>query len=710
MDLDEGLQTFVAEAGELLSDMEGSLLKLGQGESSEALIHAVFRAAHTIKGTAGLFSLDPIVVFTHAVESVLDGVRDGSLVLEERLIALLLACADHIGAMLEDVARGGRADLGPAGQPLLEDLHRLLGRPAPPEVPVAAADAGACWHVSMQFGADAFRQGMDPVAFISYLAQLGEITALAVVDEGLPPAAALDAESCYLGFEIALRSAAEQAEIENVFALAEGHCTVHVLAPAAPAHDFIRLAQQQPLHARAIADVLRAGGHHVPPALAAMALPPSSAAGPAAATANAAAPSAAPAPRVADTAGQDMGVPHGQTAAQPRAADHAMPGEPRENRTVRVDADRLGHLITLVGELIIASARTSLAATRLRDPDLRDSTELLANLVEEVRDSALQLRMVRIGTTFRRFQRLVHDAARERNKEIHLQISGEEVELDKTLVERIADPLTHLVRNAVDHGIEPASQRLARGKPAAGTITLSARHDAGTIVIEVSDDGAGLACERILEKAIAQGLLAPGTRLPDSEVQALIFEPGFSTASEITNLSGRGVGMDVVRRNIEALRGSVTIDSKEGEGTTIRVRLPLTLAIVDCLLVRVSGSSFALPLSMVDECVASTPEEAAGLHQLRGEVLPVIVLRDLFRLSGSAPRRESIVVVRHAGQKAGLVVDALLGQIQAVMKPLSPLLAGVRCISGSTILGSGEVALVLDLPTLLKQNKETTPC
>jgi two-component system chemotaxis sensor kinase CheA len=709
MNLDEGLQTFVAEAGELLSEMEDSLLKLGQGEPPEPLIHAVFRAAHTIKGTAGLFSLEPVVVFTHAVESVLDGVRDGSLLLDERLIALLLSCADHIAALVSDVARGGQGDLGAAGLPLLQDLHRLLGRPAPA---VAGADndvaADAYWHVSVRFSEDAFRQGMDPVAFINYLSRLGEIVALSVVDEGLPPAPQLDAESCYLGFEMALRGGAiGQADIEKVFEFAEGHCAVRILPPGAATLDFLRLAQEQPLHARAIADVLGATGRTLPPALASTALPlpamstsaPATSASPIAASA---APTGdaepAPAARARDAA---------TASAAPQ--DKAAPDQTAA-RTIRVDADRLGHLITLVGELIIASARTTLASTRLRDPDLRDSTELLASLVEEVRDSALQLRMVRIGTTFRRFQRLVHDAARERNKEIRLQISGEEVELDKTLVERIADPLTHLVRNAIDHGIEPASERLARGKPAAGTITLNAQHDAGTIVIEVSDDGAGLAREKILEKAIAQGLATPGVRLPDSEVHALIFEPGFSTASEITKLSGRGVGMDVVKQNIEALRGSIAIDSKEGKGTTIRVRLPLTLAIVDCLLVRVGGSSFALPLSMVDECTASAPEEAGGLHQLRGEVLPVLVLRELFHLSGPPPRRASIVVVRHAGQTAGLVVDALLGQIQAVMKPLSPLLAGVRCISGSTILGSGEVALVLDLPTLLKQNKETTPC
>ncbi|MGO4382565.1 chemotaxis protein CheA [Pseudoduganella sp. RAF53_2] len=677
MDLDEGLQAFVAEAGELLVEMESGLLKLGRGEPHGELIHAVFRAAHTIKGTAGLFSLESIVVFTHAVESVLDGVRDGSRVLDERLIVLLLSCADHITAMVDDVARGGQGDLGERGVPLLEQLHRYLGlAEQPPEQASAAMSEAALWHISVQFGEDVFRQGMDPAAFISYLSQLGELAAVAVVDETLPPAADMDAESCYLGFEIVLRTVAGQAQIEKAFEFVQRQCTLHVLSPNAAPEDYVRLAQRQPLHARAIAEVLNATARIVPPAL--LAVPASSA------RPKAAAPAAAPAP-------------------------HSN-GEARENRTIRVDADRLGHLITLVGELIIASARTGIASARLRDAELRDSTELLASLVEEVRDSALQLRMVRIGATFRRFQRMVHDVAREQGKEIRLLISGEDVELDKTLVERIADPLTHLVRNAVDHGLESTAERQALGKPAQGTITLNALHDAGTIVIEVSDDGRGLARDKILEKAIALGLAGAEQNLSDGEVHALIFEPGFTTASEITNLSGRGVGMDVVRENIEALRGSITIDSTEGQGTTVRVRLPLTLAIIDCLLVRVGESSFALPLSMVDECVAGLEEEAEGLHQLRGEVLPTIVLRDLFRLSGPAPRRESVVVVRHAGQKAGLVVDALLGQIQAVMKPLSPLLAGSRCISGSTILGGGEVALVLDLPALLKLNKETWTC
>ncbi len=332
-----------------------------------------------------------------------------------------------------------------------------------------------------------------------------------------------------------------------------------------------------------------------------------------------------------------------------------------ESRTIRVDAERLGQLITLVGELIIASARTQMIGGRFKDADLQDSTLALAELVEQVRDSALQLRMVKIGATFNRFQRVVHDVAREIGKDIRLVLSGEEVELDKTLVERIGDPLTHLVRNAIDHGIEAPEVRRQRGKPLQGTVSLNAFHDSGSIVIEVGDDGGGLQRERIVASAIERGLLEPEHRPSDSEVFALIFEPGFSTASAVTSLSGRGVGMDVVKRNIEALRGSITIDSEAGRGTTVRVRLPLTLAIMDCMLVTVGSSRFAIPLGAIEECVEYEREGERGFVDLRGEVLPTAALRELFRLHGATPRRESVLVVRHAGQRAGLVVDGLQG-------------------------------------------------
>jgi two-component system chemotaxis sensor kinase CheA len=309
--------------------------------------------------------------------------------------------------------------------------------------------------------------------------------------------------------------------------------------------------------------------------------------------------------------------------------------------------------------------------------------------------------MVKIGATFNRFQRVVHDVAREIGKDIGLAVSGEDTELDKTVVEKIGDPLTHLVRNAIDHGIEPAELRAERGKPLRGTVRLNAFHDSGSIVIEVSDDGGGLDRERILAKAIERGLIEPDRKLSDQEIYGLIFEPGFSTAAAITNLSGRGVGMDVVKRNITALRGTVMVDSAPGLGTTVTVRLPLTLAIIDGFLVGLGTATFVVPLDMIDECIEFAAEPGHDYTNLRGQVLPFIRLRSLFGVSTPPPRRESIVVVKHQGQRIGLVVDALHGEFQTVIKPLGRMFSQLRCISGSTILGSGEVALILDVPAIV---------
>ena len=309
--------------------------------------------------------------------------------------------------------------------------------------------------------------------------------------------------------------------------------------------------------------------------------------------------------------------------------------------------------------------------------------------------------MVRIGATFGRFQRVVHDVSRELGKDVTLAIAGEETELDKTVVEKISDPLMHLVRNSLDHGIESAELRAQRGKPAQGTLQLNAFHDSGNIVITVTDDGGGLNRERILAKAAERGLVEPGQHLSDTEVYGLIFEPGFSTAEKVTNLSGRGVGLDVVKRNITSLRGTVSIDSQTGVGTTVTIRLPLTLAIIDGFLVGVGKSVYALPLDMIEECVAFSAEPGHDYTNLRGEVLPFIRLRELFSLKGAPARGENIVVLKHAGQKAGLVVDTLLGEFQTVIKPLGPMFSHVKCLSGSTILGSGDVALIIDVPAVV---------
>jgi two-component system chemotaxis sensor kinase CheA len=516
-----------------------------------------------------------------------------------------------------------------------------------------AAGAGG-WRISLRFSPDVLLTGMDPLAFIRYLTTFGTISTLTVVDDDLPTLSRLDVHKCYLGFEIELETTEDRARVEAAFEFVRDDCTLKI----------------EPLHA--VSEAVSAPAHD------------GSAATPA---------DASSAPAAAGGTATASRAPSGPRGIAPGA----------EVSTVRVDASRLDSLINRIGELIIAAAGASLAARRSGSAEVEERLSVLTSLVEEVRGGALQLRMVKIGDTFNRFSRVVHDVSRELGKEITLQVSGEDTELDKTLVEKIADPLTHLVRNAIDHGIEPADVRVARGKPAAGTVKLNAYHDSGTIVIEVSDDGGGLKREKILAKAQERGLIDAGRTLTDAEIYSLIFEPGFSTADKVTNLSGRGVGMDVVKRNITAMRGEVTIRSTEGAGTTMTVRLPLTLAIINGFQVGLGESTFVLPLESIEECVEFSAESGHDFTSLRGEVLPFIQLREMFQIKAPQARRQSIVVVRHAGQRAGLVVDALHGESQTVIKPLGKMFRKAECVSGSSILGTGEVALILDVSVLVRQ-------
>jgi len=703
MDLDQALQTFIVEARELLEEMENALLAVEQAETKTEMVNAIFRAAHTIKGSAGLFGLDHIVEFTHVVESVLDQVRDGTIDIADRLIILMLSCCDHIGTLINAVAAGQLepdAEVQRRGVPLTEQLRVYLGTPNPIGQQVAVPQAETKkierddnddddrnhWHISLRFGPDVLRNGMDPLSFLRYLCRLGTIIGIATLPDAIPDANEMDPESCYLGFEIAFDSQAEKAAIENVFEFVRDDCSIRILPPHSRISEYIRLIQALPETPARLGEILVLCGsvtaQEVQDALSAQS--------------------------EAKFAGAQIGeILIESGAVGPAVVEAALTKQQKvseikaqESRSIRVDADKLDHLINLVGELIIAGSGVDLIARRANNAELQECTSTLTGLVEEVRDSALQLRMVKIGATFNRFQRVVHDVSREIGKDITLAVSGEDTELDKTVVEKIADPLTHLVRNSIDHGIEPAEVRTARGKPAQGTVKLNAFHDSGSIVIEVSDDGGGLKRERILAKAIERGLVEPGRSLSDGDIYNLIFEPGFSTAEQVTNLSGRGVGMDVVKRNILALRGSVSIKSEEGIGTTVTVRLPLTLAIINGFQVGLGTSVFVIPLDMIEECVEFSTEVGHDYTNLRGQVLPFIRFRDLFDVAGSPPRRESIVVVNYAGQKVGLVVDALLGEFQTVIKPLGKMFNQVKGISGSSILGNGEVALIIDVSAL----------
>ncbi|HEX5460662.1 MAG TPA: chemotaxis protein CheA [Steroidobacteraceae bacterium] len=642
MNVDEALPGFFVEAADLLVGMEAGLLECSRAAPGPETINLIFRSAHTIKGSAGLFGLDAIVRFVHVVETALDAVRLGKLTMSDDLLALLLRAKDHIAALVARVESGDRvaAELEPSGEQITGALKRLSGSAGTSEGN-RGADTTAQWQVSIRFGSDMLKAGMDPLAFIRYLATFATLERVTVTEDDLPAVEAFDPETCYLGFEIDLRTAESKARIEAAFELVRDDCTLRITSAA-----------------------------HPEPASRGDA--------------------ASPAERAAGSARAPEG-------------DRKKPARVAATHSIRVDAEKLDHLITRIGELIIAAAGAQLAARQARDGKLVEHTSTLAGLVEQVRESALQLRMVKIGGVFDRFKRVVHDISRELGKEIHLVIKGEDTELDKTLVEQIADPLTHLVRNAMDHGIEAADTRAARGKPPAGTLTLNAFHDSGSVVIEVGDDGGGLRREKILAKALERGLVEPGRELTDREAFDLIFEPGFSTAEHVTNLSGRGVGMDVVKRNITALRGDVTLRSVEGAGTTVSIRLPLTLAIINGFQVGVGRSSFVLPLEVIDEVVELGAVNGHDLMDLRGEVLPFVRLRQVFGTPEAAARRESVVVVRHGLQRAGLVVDALLGELQTVIKPLGKMFRAVDCVTGSSILGNGEVALILDVPALVRR-------
>ncbi|WP_167705659.1 chemotaxis protein CheA [Xanthomonas arboricola] len=658
MDMNQLMQTFLAESRDLLEDMERHLLEAERGESSPDAVNAIFRAAHTIKGSGGLFDLPQLVGFTHVVESVLDLVRDDALTLSSELIALLLVCCDHIHALVETAADPAHADadaLAAEAEPLLAQLQTYLQASACGVTATALQHStpekqSGYWRITLKLFADALRYGNSPLKLIRNLRGLGSVESISTDVSQLPSFEALDPEANYLGFQILLRSDADRAAIEDVFEFVREDCDLEILSVPAP------------MDASAV-------------------------------------PASEPVVAAAPVVGTLAAVP----AAAPARAPQDTGARNTDARSIRVDADKLDRMIDLVGELIIAVAGTNANAQRTGDAQLLESASILAGLVEEVRESALQLRMVKIGGTFSRFQRVVHDVARELGKDIALVVAGEDTELDKSVVEKIGDPLTHLVRNAMDHGIEPADVRVARGKPARGTVGLNAYHDSGSIVIQITDDGGGLNRDRILAKALERGLIEPGRQLSDREVFAMIFEPGFSTAEKVTNLSGRGVGMDVVKRNITALRGTVEIDSSAGVGTTISVRLPLTLAIINGFQVGVGKSVFVVPLDVVQECVEFTPDYASDYIDLRGSVLPYVRLRELFALGGRTPARESIVVIRQGAQRFGLVVDTLLGEWQTVIKPLSKVFAQVKGISGSSILGSGDVALILDLPSLLQQ-------
>jgi len=717
---DSGLQVFADEAEDLLAVAEQALLNLDDISNVDETIGDLFRTFHTIKGAAGLFGLDVIVDFTHVVESLLGNIREGLIQVDEPMVTLFLESRDHLEALVESTLSGEQqldANLQSVDDDLINQLNVYLKvdsstndeSESATEVTLEKEVGGVVsnnWHISLRFGPNALRNGMDPHSFIDYLKNIGSVENLTLIDDAIPAWCDFDPESCFLGFEITLHAPdANKSVIEEVFEFVQDDCKISILPPHSHIEAYIKMIESLPEEDMRIGDILVACGALTESEKDDVLNAQDKLTDDAIATAS-------------DQAIAPLGtVAVEQNVVQQEVVDAAIKKQntlkqQRANaqQTIRVNANKLEDLVNLVGELVIGSANSELNARRLADPQLSEAMENLLRLVEEVRDTALGLRMVQIGETFNRFKRVVREVSRDLGKDIQLIISGADTELDKTLVEKIGDPLMHLVRNSIDHGIESPEVRESRGKPSQGTVNLDAFHESGSVVIQIRDDGGGLSKQKVLDKAIEKGLVQENHQLTDAEIYRLIFEAGFSTADKVSNLSGRGVGMDVVRRNIEALRGHVEIESEEGKGTTISIRLPLTLAIIDGFQVRVGDSQYIIPLDMVEECIELNDslrgkDEQANYINLRGEILPFMRLSESFGILDDEEnnQRDNIVVVQFAGTKAGFVVDELLGENQTVIKPLGKIFKNLKGISGATILGSGEVAMIIDIPEMVNK-------
>jgi two-component system chemotaxis sensor kinase CheA len=633
---------FRIEAGELLEQVEQGLLDLGHRLDDMNLVNAVFRGLHTLKGSGAMFGFDALAAFTHHCESAFDRVRKGDVRATPELVSVILSAADHMRTLVDGDAPAAH------GQAILDRLAAAVDAAAGISAPMAApAPRKQGWTLSFRLPPDAMANGTSPLALLDELRELGEATIVATFDK-MPALDDLNPGHCLVGWDCTLIGDISREAIEDVFLFVMDDMDI-TITPLA---------------------VEDAGAEAV------------------------------------DEEAQAIPV----AVDAPVAANDASPRGAAANRSqgehVRVPAERLDELMDRVGELVIAQSRLSQLAGHGQDLSLRSVSEEIERLAGEMRDTMMILRMVPVSTLFGRFRRLIHDLANETGKAIELVTEGETTEVDKTVIERLFDPLVHIIRNSCDHGLEKAEDRIAAGKAPSGVIRLSAHQAGGEVLITITDDGRGIDVERVRAKAEANGLIQPGQVVSEDELLGLIFHPGFSTAAQVTNLSGRGVGMDVVKRTIESLRGSIVVKSVSGQGSTITLRIPLTLAIIEGLLVRVGEGRYVIPLAAVEECLELSLEEdlrsrGRSIITLRERLVPFLRLRDLFATGTKPDTYQKIVVVGTGAERVGLVVDQIIGNHQTVIKAMSPLHRNVAAFAGATILGDGSVALILDIAQLI---------
>ena len=681
-------QTFRVEADELLAEIEAVILLVEENPEDGDAINRLFRAVHTLKGSGGMFGLADIANFSHVLESVLDKVRSRQLMVGRELIDLTLAYRDQVAVMLHV----GDADAPAVDIERVEDIKQRLAAlspppdtkvVAPPQKPApAASQAGDPVTYRIRFAPQPplFLSGTEPALLLDELRDLGECAVVAHLND-VPALEDADPEGCYLSWDILLTTTAGLAPIKDVFAFVEDISAIeiddvssdYVIDPDAPLPRLGEiLVQRGDVAVSDLHDALRSQS------------------------------------RLGELLVDSGQLPRTKlTSALAEQRSIAAHQSAAKGDSVRVPSEKLDALINLVGELVINQARLSQLARNTVNMVLQAPVEEAERLTDELRDIVLSIRLMPIGATFSRFKRLVRDLSGDLHKQIELATEGAETELDKTVIDRLSDPLVHLIRNCIDHGIELPDERSRSGKPAMGTITLTAAHQGANVVISVIDDGAGLNTNAILAKAKERGLVTADAALSDKEIFDLIFQPGFSTAEKVTDVSGRGVGMDVVRREVDSLRGSIELHSEAGRGTRIDLSLPLTLAIIEGLLVQVAADSYVVPLSSVEECLELTPDRFAttsrrNVIQVQGSPVPLVRLRDIFSLPGPRPLLEQAVVINVGQIRVGLAVDQVIGNHQTVIKSLGNLYGRADCISGATITGDGNVALILDLVGIIR--------
>ena len=684
-------ETYRAEAHDLLAELETSLLALEEDPGDMELIGRVFRALHTIKGSGAMFGFDDIAAFTHDVETVFDLVRNEKLGVTKTLVDLTLSAGDQIRAMLDGSDSGAIACTARSGE-ITSALRGLIPKPDNHVCRVPQASLPATedeqvvktYRITFRPDREIFSRGANPALLLNELRELGECSVIAHT-EAIPELEEIDPEECHTSWDVILTTRRGLDAIKDVFIFVEDECelAIEVVDELGLGDDDARpkrigeiliergLVSQEDLQ-EALGAQKRIGEMLVDKGL----VEPS---------------------RVESALAEQEHI----------KAVRSRYRKEEQTSSVKVPAERLDALVNLVGEMVTVQARLSQTVSSMDHSELLSISEEVERLTAELRDNTMSIRMLPIGTTFSKFKRLVRDLSGELGKDILLATDGGETELDKTVIERLNDPLVHLIRNCIDHGIELPGVREAAGKPRQGTIQLSAMHSGANVLIRITDDGAGLDTDAIRSRALEKGLMAAETELSETELFSLIFAPGFSTARQVTSVSGRGVGMDVVKRSIEALRGSIDVSSQRGMGTTITLKLPLTLAIIDGLLVKVGEGHYVLPLSIVEECVELTREDVARAHgrhitYVRGEIVPYIRLRDRFAVNGNAPEIEQIVITECPGGNVGFVVDSVIGEHQTVIKNMGRIYRNVDVIAGATILGDGKVALIMDIPQLVR--------